>query len=176
MVSLKVDENDIVYIRPLGRIKLRKTCSLVECTVLLTIVLIRLVATQCNMNNGGCSHLCLLSSTSFKNYTCRCPNGMLLLSDGESCARTPEMNSTTPQTPVENTTRNPERGSSTEGRATRKTITPTKTILNTTDHGMVYFDRDGGRIIVLLIRGLIVIDGHSQLAFISTFLMISSRD
>ena len=60
------------------------------------------VPTQCTKSNGGCSHLCLLSSASTKNYTCRCPNGMVLGNDNKSCASTTEQNSTTPQ-PVHTT-------------------------------------------------------------------------
>ena len=105
----------------------------------LTTVFIRLVATQCNINNGGCSRLCLLSSTSSKNYTCRCPNGMLLRSDGKSCAHTQEPNSTTPQSPIQTTsTRSPERNST-----SRKTRPPSKTRAKTTtgNNGMEYFIR-----------------------------------
>ena len=58
---------------------------------------ISLVPTQCARNNGGCSHLCLLSSVSAKNHTCRCPNGMMLREDGKSCVHSDESNSTTPR-------------------------------------------------------------------------------
>ena len=36
--------------------------------------------------NGGCSHLCLLSSTKQLNYSCACPTGIKLLEDGKTCA------------------------------------------------------------------------------------------
>ncbi|RWS31434.1 hypothetical protein B4U80_01714 [Leptotrombidium deliense] len=41
--------------------------------------------TKCDENNGGCSHLCLLSSQS-PNYSCACPTGVRLLSDNKTCA------------------------------------------------------------------------------------------
>ena len=43
------------------------------------------VTNPCDMNNGGCSHLCLLSSTSARGFTCVCPDNMLLGIDGLSC-------------------------------------------------------------------------------------------
>ncbi|KAK7065936.1 Low-density lipoprotein receptor-related protein 4, partial [Halocaridina rubra] len=42
--------------------------------------------TPCNTRNGGCSHLCLLEP---KNYTCACPTGILMKSDGHTCQRQP---------------------------------------------------------------------------------------
>ena len=44
------------------------------------------VTNPCDVNNGDCSHLCLLSSTSAKGFTCVCPDNMLLGVDGLSCA------------------------------------------------------------------------------------------
>lgn len=41
---------------------------------------------QCSYNNGGCSHLCLLSSTNPLGYSCACPTGIKLLEDGKNCA------------------------------------------------------------------------------------------
>jgi hypothetical protein len=38
----------------------------------------------CEENNGGCSHLCLLSSSK-KQHSCRCPTGISLLPDGKKC-------------------------------------------------------------------------------------------
>lgn len=38
----------------------------------------------CGLNNGGCSHLCLLSA-GLNNYTCICPDGFLLSTDGKTC-------------------------------------------------------------------------------------------
>ncbi|XP_028397022.1 low-density lipoprotein receptor-related protein 8-like [Dendronephthya gigantea] len=59
------------------------------------------VATKCNIQNGGCSHLCLLSSNSSRNFTCRCPTGMVLRDDGKSCS--PSGNQTSEITPALNT-------------------------------------------------------------------------
>nr|XP_050041186.1 low-density lipoprotein receptor-related protein 6-like isoform X1 [Dermacentor andersoni] len=41
---------------------------------------------QCSYNNGGCSHLCLVSSEA-PFYSCACPTGVRLLNDSRSCAR-----------------------------------------------------------------------------------------
>ena len=38
----------------------------------------------CGNNNGGCSHLCLISGGG-KNYTCACPNLFFLGTDGKTC-------------------------------------------------------------------------------------------
>lgn len=38
----------------------------------------------CATNNGGCSHLCLLS-TSAQNYTCACSTSFLLDADNKTC-------------------------------------------------------------------------------------------
>jgi low density lipoprotein-related protein 2 len=38
----------------------------------------------CGGNNGGCSHLCLISNGG-SNYTCVCPDGFLLSFDGKTC-------------------------------------------------------------------------------------------
>ncbi|GFR86359.1 low-density lipoprotein receptor-related protein 6 [Elysia marginata] len=40
---------------------------------------------MCGDNNGGCSHLCLLSPVS-PYFTCACPTGVKLLSDNKTCA------------------------------------------------------------------------------------------
>ncbi|OTF78010.1 low-density lipoprotein receptor-related protein 6-like protein, partial [Euroglyphus maynei] len=39
----------------------------------------------CDQNNGGCSHLCLLSSASPSHYSCACSTGIILKSDGHTC-------------------------------------------------------------------------------------------
>ncbi|XP_014208646.1 low-density lipoprotein receptor-related protein 6 [Copidosoma floridanum] len=40
--------------------------------------------------NGGCSHLCLLSSRRPAGYSCACPTGVRLLEDGRNCAPGPQ--------------------------------------------------------------------------------------
>lgn len=40
------------------------------------------VSTPCNVNNGGCSHLCLLNSN---GYVCTCPTGIALKEDNKTC-------------------------------------------------------------------------------------------
>ena len=39
----------------------------------------------CEENNGGCSHLCLLSAIDPRGYSCACPDGIELDSSGRSC-------------------------------------------------------------------------------------------
>ncbi|EDO43726.1 predicted protein, partial [Nematostella vectensis] len=39
---------------------------------------------RCGDNNGGCSHLCLLAAAPRK-FSCKCPNGMNMSSDGKTC-------------------------------------------------------------------------------------------
>ncbi|XP_045480822.1 low-density lipoprotein receptor-related protein 4 isoform X3 [Harmonia axyridis] len=46
----------------------------------------RIVATPCDIDNGGCSHLCLLKHA---GYSCACPTGIKLKDDGKSCANGP---------------------------------------------------------------------------------------
>uniref|UniRef100_T1J651 EGF-like domain-containing protein n=1 Tax=Strigamia maritima TaxID=126957 RepID=T1J651_STRMM len=41
--------------------------------------------TPCDKNNGGCSHLCLLSSKG-RRFSCACPTGVKLLEDNATCA------------------------------------------------------------------------------------------
>lgn len=42
-------------------------------------------ANPCGTNNGGCSHLCLLSSMTPEHYTCACPTGVVLKEDQRTC-------------------------------------------------------------------------------------------
>ncbi|KAM3856102.1 low-density lipoprotein receptor-related protein 4 [Vipera latastei] len=42
------------------------------------------VHTPCHVNNGGCSHLCLLAPLP-KGYSCSCPTGINLQPDGRTC-------------------------------------------------------------------------------------------
>uniref|UniRef100_T1K526 EGF-like domain-containing protein n=2 Tax=Tetranychus urticae TaxID=32264 RepID=T1K526_TETUR len=44
---------------------------------------------NCSVNNGGCSHLCLLSSDP-PYYSCACPTGVLLTYDNKTCAKREE--------------------------------------------------------------------------------------
>lgn len=39
----------------------------------------------CEKNNGGCSHLCLISKNTQENYTCACPDTFQLGSDSRTC-------------------------------------------------------------------------------------------
>ena len=44
-----------------------------------------LVNNPCSTNNGGCSHLCLLSAVDPRNYSCDCPTGMILSNVSLTC-------------------------------------------------------------------------------------------
>ncbi|XP_022905754.2 low-density lipoprotein receptor-related protein 4 [Onthophagus taurus] len=46
----------------------------------------KIIETECNKDNGGCSHLCLLKP---KGYSCTCPLGRVLKSDGKTCLENP---------------------------------------------------------------------------------------
>lgn len=39
----------------------------------------------CQAENGGCSHLCLLSSLRIDKHSCACPDGLVLASDSQTC-------------------------------------------------------------------------------------------
>lgn len=54
----------------------------------------------CEVNNGGCSHLCLLAAIRVKSHTCRCPNGMNISADGASCTGKAITGQPTPVTPT----------------------------------------------------------------------------
>ncbi|XP_077317486.1 low-density lipoprotein receptor-related protein 4-like isoform X1 [Lithobates pipiens] len=43
------------------------------------------VRSACSVNNGGCSHVCLLSPHP-KGHSCACPTGVNLLGDGRTCS------------------------------------------------------------------------------------------
>ena len=40
---------------------------------------------MCKVDNGGCSHLCLMAPVK-RGHTCACPTGILLQDDGLNCA------------------------------------------------------------------------------------------
>ena len=42
-------------------------------------------SSPCENNNGGCSHLCLLSAVDPRGYSCNCPEEMLLSNDFTNC-------------------------------------------------------------------------------------------
>ena len=46
------------------------------------------VINPCKENNGGCEYMCLLSSAGNGQYSCACPTGHPLHSDGRSCLGT----------------------------------------------------------------------------------------
>ncbi|KAK4295463.1 hypothetical protein Pmani_031983 [Petrolisthes manimaculis] len=47
-----------------------------------------LINSPCSVNNGGCSHLCLLSPGP-AGFSCACPTGIMLKSDGQACEKAP---------------------------------------------------------------------------------------
>ena len=40
----------------------------------------------CGSDNGGCAHICLLSSTDLRDYACACHIGFTLDSDMANCS------------------------------------------------------------------------------------------
>ena len=48
-------------------------------------IIIVIAFNPCSTNNGGCSHLCLLSTVDPKHYSCDCPTGMILSNDSLTC-------------------------------------------------------------------------------------------
>ena len=42
-------------------------------------------ANPCGVDNGGCSHLCLLSAAKPEGYSCACPTDIKLYPDGKTC-------------------------------------------------------------------------------------------
>lgn len=59
-----------------------------------------LATNPCKVNNGGCSHLCLLSIVGQRTHKCRCPNGMNMSSDGVSCTGQPFTGQPTPSSKI----------------------------------------------------------------------------
>ena len=49
------------------------------------LIYLIVVSDPCNNDNGGCSHLCLLSSTDSRGYSCLCPEEMTLDEGGLVC-------------------------------------------------------------------------------------------
>ena len=39
----------------------------------------------CGIDNGGCSHLCLLSAVDPRGFSCACPDGIALQEDRQNC-------------------------------------------------------------------------------------------
>lgn len=48
----------------------------------------RFISNPCHSNNGGCSHICLLSPHEYK-FTCACPIGVKLTDDNRTCKNGP---------------------------------------------------------------------------------------
>ncbi|XP_015608522.1 low-density lipoprotein receptor-related protein 4 isoform X2 [Cephus cinctus] len=46
------------------------------------------VTSPCNLNNGNCSHMCLLAPAPYY-FKCACPTGLLLANDGKTCPDMP---------------------------------------------------------------------------------------
>ena len=42
----------------------------------------------CQMANGGCSHICLLSSVEISGFSCACPDDLMLDVDAQTCLST----------------------------------------------------------------------------------------
>lgn len=54
------------------------------------IIIVMVVTNPCAINNGGCSHICLLRPADDDDIelesSCACPTGISLLSDKRTCA------------------------------------------------------------------------------------------
>jgi len=59
-------------------------CAMCKFTINLDLVDVE-ARNPCGSNNGGCSHLCLLSPTA-PYYHCACPTGVRRLADNRTCA------------------------------------------------------------------------------------------
>ncbi|XP_031575519.1 low-density lipoprotein receptor-like isoform X2 [Actinia tenebrosa] len=87
----------------------------------------------CAPNNGGCSHLCLLSSVT-TTYTCKCPTGMNMSSNGKTCIGKPFTGQptaspttlTTTQTTTQTTTPQSTTKSNNIGKPTKESVKPTQ--------------------------------------------------
>lgn len=53
--------------------------------IIFFIIISGLNEVLCDINNGGCSHLCLMSPSK-PYYKCACPTGVKLLDDKKTCA------------------------------------------------------------------------------------------
>ena len=42
----------------------------------------------CQVGNGGCSHICLLSSVEKSGFSCACPDDLSLDEDAQTCVST----------------------------------------------------------------------------------------
>ena len=67
--------------QPIGEVKLI-SCHLIIISSLYTNFT---VFNPCSANNGGCSHLCLLSAVDPRHYSCDCPSRMVLNDDNITC-------------------------------------------------------------------------------------------
>ena len=53
------------------------------CKLTLIIIFVSFkVSNQCAVNNGGCSHFCVVKTS---GYSCVCPAGLALKKDGRTC-------------------------------------------------------------------------------------------
>ena len=51
------------------------------------MILLPPVENPCDSDNGGCSHLCLLSATSLGHSSCACPTGYKIDRSKKNCLR-----------------------------------------------------------------------------------------
>ena len=56
----------------------------ISCSLLI-LLLSSIAFNPCLLNNGNCSHLCLLSAISASGYTCACPTGLMPDNNGKDC-------------------------------------------------------------------------------------------
>eukprot|EP00795_Rhopilema_esculentum_P005428 gene5428-601_t len=92
----------------------------------------------CGSNNGGCSHLCLISRNE-ERFSCQCPRGMYIQADGKKCGGTPVTRKPRPsQYPISTgkTTPVPSRKTVTSG-FTQGTVKPVATTENDQGHFII---------------------------------------
>lgn len=81
----------------------------------------------CGGNNGGCSHMCLISrKNNRRSFSCQCPNGMYIQSNKKTCGGTPVTRAPRPTTlpvtlPTLSTKRKPGTNKPTKGKSNAAT-------------------------------------------------------
>ena len=60
-------------------------CKALMYCLTMHVCLSNTVTNPCGSNNGGCSHLCLLSAVTEEGYSCACPDGVELAANQRDC-------------------------------------------------------------------------------------------
>jgi len=70
---------------PIGRIGLLKVTQHPGAKSDVYDIVVVVANSSCLRDNGGCSHLCLLSPSSDEGFSCACPTGVTLSDDNVTC-------------------------------------------------------------------------------------------